>query len=76
MGKCKTANKGGTSSQKGTSPFPSSQYGEDGDMVQDPVERIASGVEVLFPPDASPKTPFRFRITSQSPSERLVSSEH
>ena len=53
MGKCKTANKGGTNLQKGT-PFPSSQDGEDGDMAQDPIEEIPSGEEVLSHHDASP----------------------
>ena len=32
--------------------------------------------EVLLHPGASPQMPFRFRRTGQSPSERLVSSEH
>ena len=40
------------------------------------MHKIASGGEVLSHPDASPKTPFRFRRTSWLPSERLVSSEH
>ena len=62
--------------QKGTSPFPSLQDGEEGDMVQDPLEDITSGVEVHLHPNASPKMPFRFGRTSQSPSERSVSSEH
>ena len=33
MGKHKTANRGGANSQEGASPFPSSQEGEEGDMV-------------------------------------------
>ena len=33
MGKQKTANKGGTNLQKGASPFPSLQDGEEGDTV-------------------------------------------
>ena len=45
-------------------------------MVQDPIEEIASGEEVLLHPGASLKMPVRFRRTSQSPSERVVSSEH
>ena len=64
MGKCKTVNKGGTNLQKGASPSPSSQDGEDGDVVQDPTEETASGEEVLSQPNASPKLPFRFRRTS------------
>ena len=51
MGRCKTTNKGGTNTQRGASPFPSLQDGEDGDMVQDPVEEIAAMEEVfLLPP--------------------------
>ena len=54
MGKHKTANKGGTNLQKGASPFPSSLNGEEGDVVQDPMEEITSMEEVLctqmFPP--------------------------
>ena len=74
-GKCKTANKGGTSLQKGA-PFPSLEDGEEGDVVWDPIKEIATGKEVLSYPSASPKTPFRFRVTSRSPLERSVSSEH
>ena len=76
MGKHKTANKGGANSQKGTSFFPSSQDGEEGDMLWDPKEEIAPGKEVLSHPNTSPKMPFRFKRTSQLPSERSVSSEH
>ena len=66
----------GTNSQKSTSPFPLLQDGEEGDVVQDPIEEIASREEVLSHPNAFPKMPVRFRRTSQSPSQRLVSSEH
>ena len=76
MGKHKTANRGGTNLQKGASPFPSSQNGEEGDMVWDPIEEIASVEEVLLHLDTSPKMPFRFRRTSQLSSERSASSEH
>ena len=76
MGKCKTANKEGTNLLKGVSPFKSSQDGEEGDVVQDLVEEIASVEEVLLHLDASPKTPSSFGRTCQSPLERLVSSEH
>ena len=62
--------------QKGASPFPSSQDGEDGNMVQDPIEEIVSGVDAPSHPGTSPRTPFRFRATSRSLSERSVSSEH
>ena len=55
MGKHKTANKGGTNVQKGTSPFPSSQDGEDGDVVQDPIEEIASGEDAISHTGASPE---------------------
>ena len=48
MGKCKTANKGSANSQKDASPFPLSQDGEEGDMVWDPIEEIASVEEVLL----------------------------
>ena len=47
MEKCKTINKEGTNSQKGASPFPSLQDREEGDVVQDQIEEIASGEEVL-----------------------------
>ena len=47
MGKCKTVTKGGINSQKGASPFPSLQDGEDGDVVEDSIEEIVSGEEVL-----------------------------
>ena len=47
------------------------QDGEEGDMVQDLIEAIASMEEVL-----PPKMPFRFGRTSQLPSVRSVSSEH
>ena len=70
MGKCKTINKVGTNSQKGASPFPSLQEGEEGKVVQEPMEEITSGEEVL------PQPPFIFGRTSQLPSERSVSSEH
>ena len=76
MGRCKTANKGGTNLQKGTSPFPSLQDGKDGDMVQNPIEDIASGEEAPSHTSASPRMPFRFRVTSRLPSERSVSSKH
>ena len=45
-------------------------------MVWEPIEEITSGEEVLLHPDASPKMLVRYGRTSQSPSERLVSSEH
>ena len=76
MGKCKTANKGGISLQKGTSPFPSLQDREDCDMVQGPNRRDCFWGGGAFPPKCFPKMHFRFRITSRSPSERSVSPEH
>ena len=76
MGKHKTGNKMGASSQKGTSPFLSLDDGEDGDMVGGPIEEIASGEEVLSYTGTSPKRPFRFKVTSRLPSETSVSSDH
>ena len=67
---------GGANLQKGASLFPLLQDGEDGNVLRDPVEEIASVEEVLLYPDTAPKLSFRFWITSQLPSERLVSSEH
>ena len=63
-------------SQKGATPFPLSQDGEEDDTVQDPMEEISSTEEVLLHSGTSPKLPFRFRPTSQSSSKRSVSSEH
>ena len=60
MGKFKTTNKGVASSQRGTSPFLSSQDGEEGDTVQDLIGEIASMEEVLCHPGAYPQMPFRF----------------
>ena len=76
MGKCKTTNKGGANLQKGASPFPSLQDGEASDTAQDPVDKIAAMEEVLSHLGTSPKTPFRFWRTRQSPLERSVSPEH
>ena len=41
------------------------QDGEDGDVVQDPIEEVASGEGVLSHPKFSPEIPFRFRVTSR-----------
>ena len=54
MGKCKTTTKGGACSQKGASPFLSSQDGEEGDNIQDLIGEIASMEDVLWHPGASP----------------------
>ena len=72
----KTANKGGCTLAERHFPFPLLQDGEEGDTVQDLIEEIAAMEEVLPHMDASPKMPFRFRRTSQLPSERSVSPEH
>ena len=46
-GSVRATNNGDANSQKGTSPFPSSQDKEDGDVVWDPIEEITSGEEAL-----------------------------
>ena len=71
MGRCKTAKKGGTNSQRGASPFPSSQDGEEGDTEQDPIQEIVAMEKVL-----SHLGSFSSRRTSQLPSERSVSTVH
>ena len=43
--------------QKVASPFPSLQDGEDGDVIQDPIEEIVSRGDVPSHPNASPRTP-------------------
>ena len=77
MGKHKTANKGVHQCTEGCLPLPSSQDGEDGNMVQDPIEEIVSGDnDALSYTGTSPIMPFRFRVTKRLPSERPVSTEH
>ena len=76
MGKCKTVNKGGTNLQKGASPFHHHRIGKMVTWYGTQYGRSFLGEEVLSHPDASPKIPFRFRRTSQLPSERSVSSKH
>ena len=76
MGRCKTANKGGTNSQRGASPFPSSQYGEEGDTVQDLIEEIVAMEEMLSHLSASPRMHFNFGRTSKLPLVWLVSPDH
>ena len=63
MGKHKTANKGGMGLQKGATPFPSLQDGEESITVQDSMEEIVSMEEVISHSNAS-KSPFQFRPTS------------
>ena len=74
--KLKTANKGGTNTQKGASPFASSCDRDDGNMVQDPIEETVSGEDALSHTGASPRTPFQFRVNSRLLSERWVYFEH
>ena len=58
MRKCKTANKGSANLQKGASPFPLSEEGEEGNLVWEPIEEIAFGGGA-FTPRCFPKMPFR-----------------
>ena len=79
MGKCKNATKGGSDTQKGISPTPSSHVGEagnTGDVVHDLRDKVASLEEALSEMGASSKMPFHFVQCSRSPSEQSSSPEH
>ena len=57
-------------------PFSMIAGREEGDVVWECIEEIASGEEVLLHLGTSPEMPFWFRTTSWSPSERSLSSDH
>ena len=74
MGKCKNATQGGPDAQKSTSSTPSSHRGKAGDTgnavhdQKDDVDLLEEGMSWMV---ASPKMPFSFMQSTQSPSEQF-----
>ena len=79
MGKHKNATKGGSDTQKGIFPTPSSHVGEvgdTGDAVHDLRDEMALLEDALLQMGTSSKMPFYFAQCGRSPSERSLSPEH
>ena len=79
MGKHKNATKGGSNTQKGISPTPSScvgEAGDTGDVVCDLRDEVASLEEALSQMGASSKMPFCFTWCGRLPSKQSLSPEH
>ena len=79
MEECKNAAQGGADAQRLASPTPVSHRGEasdTGEAVQDLRDDVDSMEEEVSQIGASPKMPFRFTQSRQSPSEQSLMSEH
>ena len=79
MGKHRNATKGGTDTQKGISPTPSSCVGEAGDtdhVAHDLRDEVASLEDTLSQMGTSSKMPFNFMWCSRLQSEQSLSPEH